>query len=61
MIEIGDMIVEKEGCGIVTEISKVGNVTVEFNRKEDNKFVSHMKNVLLLIEMGRWKVQKVEK
>ena len=57
MYEVGDMIVDKEGCAIVTQIEN-GMVKLEWNRKEDNTYSMDEKDVELLIKYERWKVLK---
>jgi len=57
MYEVGDMIVDKEGCAIITEVDK-GMVKLEWNRKDDNLYSIAKEDVDLLIKYERWKVQK---
>lgn len=56
MYEVGDMIVDKEGCAIITGIDDM--ITLEWNRQVDNSYKIRKEDVDLLIKYERWKVQK---
>ena len=57
MYEVGDMIVDKEGCAIITEID-ISKVRLEWNRQTDNTYCMDKEDVDLLIKYERWKIQK---
>ena len=67
--QVGDMIVDRDACGIITEIkSAEEKLIIEWNRKQgsfssedylDNRF--SLGDVIFLMDMGRWELKKIIK
>ena len=57
LCEIGDMIVDREGCGIVVS-TKDHSIEIEWSNKDLKNTKVEEQIFNFLIEMERWKIQK---
>lgn len=60
VINIGDLIIDKEGAALVTNIDVNNYVKLEWNRQSHNVTTTHMSNVEYLVQLERWKIQRVK-